>query len=204
MKRIFRIPIRPIHTILLTISGFALLALLFLWLGYHTVYALPEYATRTGEPCAVCHVNPGGGGPRTLRGMLWAARGRPDQVPILPNLLIAPGVSNGEDLYQVACAGCHGSKGEGLFGMALIQTGVDKKDIRTFVLQGIPKLGMPSFEGQFSNDQLDNLVTYVAGLADGEIKPPPDSYALPPALFQCGHGAETPACSVFFQAVNGN
>src|SRR5512140_3352364 len=42
-------------------------------------HALPEYANRTGEPCATCHVSPGGGGPRTLRGLLWASRGKPDK-----------------------------------------------------------------------------------------------------------------------------
>jgi hypothetical protein len=33
--------------------------------GFRLVaYALPEYATRTGDPCATCHVNPAGGGAR--------------------------------------------------------------------------------------------------------------------------------------------
>jgi hypothetical protein len=45
---------------------------------------LPEYAARTGQACAVCHVNPAGGGPRTVRGLLWVAQGKPDQVPPLP------------------------------------------------------------------------------------------------------------------------
>lgn len=47
------------------------------------VHALPEYSTHTGQACGTCHVNPGGGGPRTLRGLLWAAQGRPDVVPML-------------------------------------------------------------------------------------------------------------------------
>src|SRR5512138_2407057 len=47
-------------------------------------HALPEYATRTGEPCATCHVNPAGGGARTARSALWIAAGRPDKVPELP------------------------------------------------------------------------------------------------------------------------
>ncbi len=45
-----------------------------LWVAAQPVHALPEYAARTGESCATCHVSPGGGGPRTLRGLLWAAR----------------------------------------------------------------------------------------------------------------------------------
>ena len=33
--------------------------------GFRPVaYALPEYATRTGEACATCHVNPAGSGAR--------------------------------------------------------------------------------------------------------------------------------------------
>ncbi|MEK6256855.1 MAG: hypothetical protein N2C13_06005, partial [Chloroflexota bacterium] len=39
--------------------------------GEKSAHALPEFADRTGEPCSTCHVSPGGGGPRTLRGLLW-------------------------------------------------------------------------------------------------------------------------------------
>jgi mono/diheme cytochrome c family protein len=40
-----------------------------LWAAAQPVHALPEYAARTGEACATCHVSPGGGGPRA--GPLW-------------------------------------------------------------------------------------------------------------------------------------
>lgn len=155
------------------------------WGDHRIAYALPEYASRTGEPCATCHVNPGGGGPRTLRGLLWSARGKPDAVPQLPGILIAPGVSEGAELYDIACAGCHGRQGQGLFAISLVGIGVPETSIRSFVTRGIPRSGMPTFAGQFTEAQLDALVTFVAGLASGEIAPQPESYSLPPAHFKC-------------------
>ncbi|MFQ5577062.1 MAG: c-type cytochrome [Anaerolineae bacterium] len=152
-------------------------------------HALPEFATRTGEPCATCHVSPGGGGPRTLRGLLWAAQGRPDQVPILPNVLIAPGVSEGSDLYDIACAACHGTKGEGLFGAALADTSLRDSKIKSAITRGRERSGMPAFEGQFTDEQLDTLVSYVAGLSGGKIEPPPDTFPLAPGQLSCA--AET-------------
>jgi len=161
--------------------------------GASPVHALPEYATRTSEPCATCHVNPGGGGPRTLRGLLWAARGRPDQVPVIPGLLVAPGVTRGAELYDIACAGCHGLQGEGLFGIGLVNTGVPKVAVRTFVQQGIVPLGMPSFEGQFTDEQLDALVDFVAGVANNEIEMDLH-YPLPAAEFKCVPVSENFVC----------
>ena len=35
--------------------------------------ALPDYSAKTGQACGVCHVNPAGGGPLTLRGQAFAA-----------------------------------------------------------------------------------------------------------------------------------
>ncbi len=175
-----------------------------LWASSKTAYALPEYATRTDEPCAACHVNAGGGGPRTLRGLLWAAKGKPDKVPVLPGILIAPGVTDPIELYQTACGGCHGLKGEGLSAMHLVNTGVGQNDIRNFVLRGIPKLGMPSFEGQFTGAQLDSLVIYVAGLADGSIPPPPDFYRLAPPSFQCGFDQSASTCQKAVSDSGGN
>ena len=161
--------------------------------GARSVHALPEYATRTTEPCATCHVNPGGGGPRTLRGSLWAARGRPDEVPIIPGLLIAPGVTNGSELYDIACAGCHGFQAEGLFGIGLVNTGVPQVAIRTFVQQGLVPLGMPGFEGQFTDQQLESLVDFVYGIANGEIEIEP-YYPLSPAKLGCDPSAELSVC----------
>ncbi len=166
------------------------------WGDHRIAYALPEYASRTGEPCATCHVNPGGGGPRTLRGLLWSARGKPDAVPQLPGVLIAPGVSEGAELYDIACAGCHGRQGQGLFAISLVGVGVPETSIRSFVTRGIPRSGMPTFAGQFTDSQLDALVAFVAGLASGEIAPPPESYSLPPAQFKCSPVSAAAKCGV--------
>lgn len=157
-------------------------------------HALPEFANRTGEPCATCHVSPGGGGPRTLRGMLWAAQGRPDEVPALPNVLMAPGVTDGSELYEVACAACHGVKGEGLFGTALADTSLRDSKIRSTIERGRLRSGMPAFDGQFSDEQMDALVGYVAGLASGKIEPPPDTFPLEPGILTCVTNSNQATC----------
>ena len=87
-------------------------------------YALPEFATHTGEPCSTCHVNPAGGGPRTMRGSLWIAAGKPDQVPPLPGSQASASSGPLDDAALFAkfgCAGCHGASGEGGAGPALNQ-----------------------------------------------------------------------------------
>jgi mono/diheme cytochrome c family protein len=172
------------HSVVIVLA-FGIFLAMTLWLSSRPVEALPEYARRTGEPCATCHVSAGGGGPRTLRGLLWAARGRPDKVPTLPGLLIAPRVNEGGELYDIACAGCHGTKAEGLFAIGLVKRQIPGPAVQSFIRRGIPLLGMPAFEGQFTEEQLDALVTYVTGLASGETPPPPDAYPLPPAQFKC-------------------
>ena len=163
-------------------------------MGENPAHALPEFVDRTGEPCSTCHVNPGGGGPRTLRGLLWAAQGRPDQVPELGNILIAPGVEDGVELYDIACSACHGSSGEGLFGLALSGSGISDTMIRAITLFGLERSGMPGFEGQFTNEQLEKLVEYVTGIASGEIEPAPLSYPLPPGKLVCIVSPETDRC----------
>lgn len=159
-----------------------------------TAHALPEYASRTGESCATCHVSPGGGGPRTLRGLLWSARGKADQVPTLPGVLLAPGVHDGPELYDIACVACHGGKGEGIFGTKLTDTGLNEAKIRSTILRGRTNSGMPAFEGQFADEQLTALVKFVSGLAKGEIKPLPDQFSLPPARFKCDPAVPSLGC----------
>ncbi len=41
----------------------------------HAANALPFYAQRTGLPCAQCHLNPRGGGPRNAFGRAFARNG---------------------------------------------------------------------------------------------------------------------------------
>jgi len=162
--------------------------------GEQPVHALPEYASRTGESCGVCHVNPGGGGPRTLRGVLWSAQGRPDAVPVFENMLIAPGVNNGLELYDIACAGCHGAAGEGLFGTALVGIGLTESKIRSTIERGRERSGMQPFAGQFTDEQLEALVAYVYGLGSGKIEPPPVSNPLESATTGCVENGEPVTC----------
>jgi mono/diheme cytochrome c family protein len=117
--------------------------------------------------------------------MLWAAQGRPQQVPILKGVLIAPGVNDPQVLYDTACAACHGASGEGLLGVALFGSGLSANKVRNAVLRGKERSGMPSFEGQFSNSQLEILVEYVAAIGAGQINPPA-SYSLPQGELRCG------------------
>jgi len=183
------LPIRL--TVFLTSLIFVVL-LIVLLVETHPVNALPEYATLTGESCGVCHVNPGGGGPRTLRGLLWAARGKPVQLPALPPVLLAPDVKDSYELYRIACAGCHGTKGEGSSAMSLTGTGIHTTAVRSYLLKGIQPLGMPGFKGQLTDAQVDGLVNFVTILGDSTVPLPPDSYPLAPAQLQGKPGhAET-------------
>ena len=204
MKKYFRSLSTPLRKLLPALLIIPSVVIVILLVSSKTVNALPEYSTRTGEPCAACHVSAGGGGPRTLRGLLWAARGKPDKVPELPGLMVAPGVSDGVELYQIACGGCHGLKGEGLSARGLANTNIGLPAIKDFTLNGIPQLKMPSFKGLFTDDQLDTLVTFVAGLASGEIPPPPDSYHLPPPILSCSQAPEDPACMYTVTENGGN
>ncbi len=170
---------------LLAIAGIAVFILLAISSSSNSVRALPEYSHRTTEACAVCHVNPGGGGPRTLRGALWAARGKADEVPVLPGVLIAPGVDDGAELYEIACSTCHGMYGEGLFGRVIANTGVKPQKIRANILRGRLNSGMPSFEGMFTESQLEALIDYTSMLATGKAEIPPLQYQLDAPAFEC-------------------
>jgi len=164
-------------TALLASAFFAVL-MMSLFTEPRPVKALPEYSSLTGENCGVCHVNPGGGGPRTLRGLLWAARGKPVQLPALPTMLLAPDVQDGFELYGIACAGCHGAKGEGSSAMGLAGTGISAGATRSYLLSGIKSLGMPGFKGQLTDAQVGVLVVFVSSLADSKAPLLPDSYPL--------------------------
>jgi mono/diheme cytochrome c family protein len=183
-----------LQILVISCLGLGIFLAVSLGVGEQPVHALPEYTERTGEPCAACHVNPGGGGPRTLRGLLWGARGRPETLPQLPGMLAAPGIDDGQELYEIACAGCHGYQSEGLYASGLAGRNISDRAIRSFIEQGIPLLGMPSFDKQFEEDQLDALIRYVGQLARGEIPPPQQGYLLPPASLGCPEDISTTSC----------
>lgn len=75
------------------------LAAVFVIFSYRQTRGMPDYAARTGEPCATCHVNPAGGGMLADRGRAWVAAGKPDKVPALaatPTPTPAPSPAPGE------------------------------------------------------------------------------------------------------------
>jgi len=175
---------RKLTLLMATLVGAVFLILMGLLFGEQPAYALPEYAQRTNESCSTCHVNPGGGGPRTMRGLIWAAKGQPDAVPELPGVLLAPGVDDGAELYQIACASCHGIYGEGRVGLRLRSGGVQENKIRSTILRGRSISGMPSFEGQFTDEQYEALVSYTIALENGQARPILDTYPLEPPQLQ--------------------
>jgi len=179
---------------LLAIASVAVFIFLAIASWSNPAHALPEYAKRTGESCATCHVNPGGGGPRTLSGALWAAKGKPDQVPVLPNVLLAPGVTDGAELFEIACSTCHGLHGEGLFGRELANSGLKDNKIRANILSGRLQSGMPSFDGKFTYPQLQALVDYAFSLANGTAEIPPLEYPLESPAFNCSGQSSSETC----------
>ncbi len=184
-----------------TLRTFVITALVFIGIFSFILFwsatpghALPEYANRTGEPCATCHVSPGGGGPRTLRGLIWASRGKPDKVPELAGVSAAAGATDGADIYEIACATCHGRHGEGLFGRELVNSGLPAGKIRTQVLSGRVRSGMPAFEGKLTTEQLDALTAFVADMSSGASTPMPDSFPLEPGRLTCNPSPDNPNC----------
>jgi hypothetical protein len=53
---------------------------------------------------------------------------------------------------------------------------------------------MPSFQGKFTPDQLNALVNYVAGLADGSIAPAPNSFPLETGHLTCTPSVPNSTC----------
>jgi len=193
MKRLRPAFIRVIQTAaIVSLAYLAFLAASLLFDG-PPIHALPEYTDRTGESCGTCHVSAGGGGPRTLRGLLWSARGKPDEIPELPGSSLAPGVVDGTELYDIACAGCHGFTGEGLFAINLVGSNISRATNRNFIRNGIANTDMPGFEGKLTEDQLEILVDFVTDLSSGRIELPAN-YPLQPAQFGCDPISSEAAC----------
>jgi len=151
----------------------------------NSVEALPEYANRTGEACATCHVSPGGAGPLTLGGLAWIASGRPDKVVAFEGVLIAPGVTDASELYEISCGVCHGFDGEGLSGSSLLGFNFTPTFLRRFIIEGQSEYGMPGFDGKFTEEQLDALAVFVSDLSAGRIETQ-KSYPIPMGVIHCG------------------
>lgn len=74
------------------VAIFVLLTILLSLLPATPTAALPEYATRVGEPCGSCHTSAAGGGLRNARGQAWVAQGKGNTVPTLTESLKILGV----------------------------------------------------------------------------------------------------------------
>ncbi len=175
--------------------GVGVLLGVVLFVAWKPVHAYPEYTDRTGQQCTACHVNPAGGGPRTLRGLLWIAEGRPDSVPPLPG---SEKATDGEELdgatlfTQFECSRCHGVVGEGDVGAAL-----DSTDWPTEKLTDIIRNGFESMKGYspavLSDEEMNALIPYIQAIGRGEVKSSIvlQKRLLPPARFPCAAEAET-------------
>ncbi len=171
--------------------GLGVLIGMLVFVAWPPAHALPEYAARTGQQCATCHVNPAGGGPRTLRGLLWLAQGRPDQVPPLPGSEeeVAEAALDGAALFEkFECSRCHGPTGEGDIGPALNQA-----DLPTAELVEIIRNGIGIMKGYrpdvMSDEEMDAVIQHVQAIGRGEVQPSLilQKRLLPPAkLISCG------------------
>lgn len=170
--------------------GLGVLAGMLVFITWPTAHALPEYAARTGQPCATCHVNPAGGGPRTLRGLLWIAQGRPDEVPLLPGSEAETDEAalNGATLYEkVGCSRCHGLVGEGNIGPALNQRERPTDELVNIIRNGFG--AMKGFRSDvLSDEELNALIPYVQAIGRGEIQSSVvlQKRLLPPPQLACG------------------
>lgn len=180
--------LRPITWI-----GLGVLVGLLVFAAGRPAHALPEYATRTGQPCATCHVNPAGGGPRTLRGSLWVAEDRPDQVPPLPGTEeeVESATLDGQQLFgKFACSGCHGVNGEGSVAPALSQREWTADEITQIIRNGQGTM-MAYSQDAISEAELVAVVEYVLAIGRGEIQGGSvlEKDILPPAQLTCGETA---------------
>lgn len=185
---------RKSHSLLaFSVLALVLIALLVFFAPNSSVQALPEYADRTNESCATCHVSPGGAGPLTLGGLAWIAEGRSDEVIAFENILIAPGVDDPSELYEIACAACHGFDGEGLSGSSLLGFDFSPTFMRRIIIEGQPEYEMPRFEGQFTEEQLHALAAFSSDLSGGRIQIQ-ESYPIPLGEIRCGIYSSESSC----------
>lgn len=172
--------------------GLGVLIGMLVFVAWPPAHALPEYGTRTGQQCATCHVNPAGGGPRTLRGLLWLAEGRPDQVPPLPGSEAEAGEAtlDGATLFEkFECSRCHGPVGTGDIGPALNQAALPATELADIIRNGTGIMNgyRPDV---MSGEEMDALIPYVQAIGRGEIQASIilEKRLLPPAQLTCGAG----------------
>lgn len=88
---------------------------------------------------------------------------------------VAGGRTDGAELFDVACARCHGDRGKPMPHMAsqlgvkdlsaaAFHDRVTDEDIRARIARGSENRRMPAFEGALTAEQIDALVRHVRGL----------------------------------------
>lgn len=77
--------------------------------------------------------------------------------------LMATLMSEGQDLYEHNCSGCHGHDGEGNVGPQLAGNDFVSRNgaIITQILEGNEDHGMPPFDGRLTAEQIAAIATYV-------------------------------------------
>lgn len=169
----------------------ALLAITALFMGVtllifssQQVRAYPEFASRTGETCGTCHVNPAGGGPRTQQGEIWVLDDKPDSVMVLHNdtettqalddIVVAETgdetLSLGGELYEIfACDSCHGIDGEGSTDAPPLNIEVFSTEVIVQTIRTGPE-EMPAIpERMLADERMNAMIAYVQHLASGRI-----------------------------------
>jgi hypothetical protein len=176
--------LKTVYIALLTIT-FLFLGLIVLLFSSQQVRAYPEFASRTGETCGTCHVNPAGAGPRTQQGELWVLDDKPDIVVGLPDsdiettqvvediVITEAGddtLTLGGELYEIfACDSCHGIDGEGSTEAPALNIEVFSPEVIVQTIRTGPE-EMPAIpERMLADERMDAMVTYVQHLASGRI-----------------------------------
>ncbi|HIW32669.1 MAG TPA: cytochrome c, partial [Candidatus Paenibacillus intestinavium] len=67
-------------------------------------------------------------------------------------------------IYESKCLGCHAVDLNGAMGPSLLGVGNSKsvEEIHTIIANGIEGTDMPSFQGTLSDDEIDQLATWLA------------------------------------------
>lgn len=170
--------------------GLGVLAGMIVAAGWSSAtFAYPEYTARTGEQCTTCHVNPAGGGPRTLRGLLWLAQGKHDTVPPLPGGAATEDgqALDGAGLYaRLECDRCHGLSGEGGVGPALNDAERTGEALTDAIVNGIGTMKGYGVDA-LSPTEMEVLVAYLQSMGRGEIQSTIILHKrlLPPAQLSC-------------------
>ena len=96
-------------------------------------------------------------------------------------------VENGARLFQASCATCHGPKGDGVRGIALLsgryKRATSDEQLVKIIIEGIPGTSMPP--NNYSALEAGMIVAYLRGIAAGDnVTVTPGNLARGKALFE--------------------